>query len=104
KTVQAGLGNGGVVNTQTSIAVTGTPRVQFIPFSFVNLYVAGSRTLNLGPQMGIGVNPNLSTPRVEFFASPISVGWHDFYFSPGFHIGQHERLTGGFSVGDLTPS
>lgn len=104
KTVQNGVGTGGVVNTQNSIAVTGAPSVQFIPFSFVNLYVAGSRTLSLGPQMGIGVNPNLSTAKVEFFASPISVGWHDFYFSSGFHIGQHEKLIGGFAVGDLTPT
>lgn len=104
KTVQTGVGTGGVVNTQNSIAVTGSPTVQFIPFGFVNLYIAGSRRFNLGPQMGIGVNPNLSTAKVEFFAAPIAIGWHDFYFSPGFHIGQHERLTGGFSVGELTPS
>lgn len=104
KTAETGIGNGGVVNTQNSIAITGSPTVQFIPFSFVNLYIAGSRTFSLGPQFGIGVNPNLSTPKVEFFASPISFGIHDFYFSTGFHIGQHERLTGGFSVGDLTPN
>jgi hypothetical protein len=104
KTVQTGVGSGGVVTTQNSIAITGAPTVQFIPFGFVNVYIAGSRTFNLGPQMGIGVNPNLSTAKVEFFASPVAVSWHDFYFSPGFHIGQHERLTGGFSVGDLTPS
>jgi len=104
RTTKTGVGANGIVTTQNELAVTASPTAQFIPFSLVNLYVAGSRTLNVGPQMGIGVNPNLSSPRIEFFASPISVGWHDFYFSPGFHIGQHERLTGGFSVGELTPS
>jgi hypothetical protein len=104
KTAQTGVGAGGVVTTQNSLAITGSPAAQFIPFSFVNLYFAGSRTLNLNLQLGLGVNPNLSTPKVEFFAAPVALSWHDVYFSPGFHIGQHEQLTGGFRLGELTPS
>jgi hypothetical protein len=104
KTMQTGVGAGGVVTTQNSLAVTGSPSFQFIPFSFANIYYAGSRTLNLNAQLGLGVNPNLSSSKLEFFASPLAIGWRDVYFSPGFHIGQHERLTGGFTVGELTPS
>jgi hypothetical protein len=102
KTTQTGVGSNGVVTAQTSIAVTGSSSAQVIPFSFVNLYWAGSRKLNISTQFGLGVNPNLSSPRIEFFAAPIAIGWHDFYFSPGIHIGQHEVLTGGFSVGETT--
>ena len=102
KTTQTGVGSNGVVTTQNSIAVTGSPSAQVIPFSFVNLYLSGSRKLNISTQFGLGVNPNLSSPRVEFFAAPIAIGWRDFYFSPGIHIGQHEVLTGGFSVGEIT--
>jgi hypothetical protein len=101
-TIQTGVGGNGVVTTQTSLAVTGSPSAQVIPFSFFNLYLTGSRVLNLNAQLGLGVNPNLSSPRVEFFAAPISVGWHDIYFAPGFHIGQHEKLTGGFRTGEIT--
>jgi len=102
RTIQTGVGSNGVVTTQSSIAVTGSPSAQVIPFSFVNLYLSGSRKLNVSSHFGLGVNPNLSSPRVEFFVSPIALGWHDFYFSPGVHIGQHEVLTGGFSVGEIT--
>lgn len=103
KTTQTGIGSGGVVMTQNSLASNSAPTVQFIPFSFANLYYAGSRTLNLNAQLGLGVNPNLSSARVEFFASPLALSWHDLYLSPGFHVGQHERLTGGFRPGELTP-
>jgi hypothetical protein len=102
KTIQTGVGSNGVVTSQTSIAVTGSSSAQVIPFSFVNLYLYGSRKLNISTQFGLGVNPNLSSPRIEFFAAPLAIGWHDFYFSPDVHIGQHEVLTGGFSVGEIT--
>ena len=102
KTTQTGVGSNGVVTTQTTVAVTGSPTAQVIPFSFFNLYLTGSRVLNLNAQLGLGVNPNLSSPKVEFFAAPIAVGWHDIYFAPGFHIGQHEKLTGGFATGEIT--
>jgi hypothetical protein len=101
KTVQTGVGSNGVVTTQNSIAQHGPSLAEVVPFSFVNLYWSGSRKLNLSSQVGLGVDPNLSTPRVEFFVAPIAVAWHDFYFSPGIHFGQHEILTGGFSVGEV---
>ena len=104
KTTQTGVGSGGVVGFQNSIAITGSPWGQVIPFGFANIYYAGSRTLNLNAQLGLGVNPNLSTAKVEYFASPLALGWHDVYISPGVHIGKHENLTGGFAVGQLTPS
>jgi hypothetical protein len=100
-TKKTGVGSNGVATSQTSIGVSGNSSAQVIPFGFVNLYWAGSRKLNLSSQFGVGVNPNLSTPRVEFFAAPVVLSWHDFYFAPGIHIGQHEKLIGGFSVGDL---
>ena len=104
KTTQTGSGSGGVVNFQNSIAITGSPSAQVIPFGLANIYYAGSRTLNFNAQLGVGVNPNLSTAKVEYFASPFALGWHDVYISPGVHIGEHENLTGGFALGQLTPS
>jgi hypothetical protein len=101
KTTQTGVGSNGVVTTQNSIAQHGPSLAEVVPFSSVNLYWSGSRKLNLSSQVGLGVDPNLSTPRVEFFVAPIAVAWHDFYFSPGIHFGQHEILTGGFSVGEV---
>jgi hypothetical protein len=102
QTVKTGTGAGGVATTQSSIAVTGSSSAQVIPFGFANLYWLGTRKLNLSTQFGVGVNPNLSTARVEYFAAPVAFAWKDFYFAPGVHIGQHEVLTGGFAVGDIT--
>jgi hypothetical protein len=101
KTVRTGVGAGGVATTQNSIAVTGNPTAQFVPFSFVNVYWSGTRKLNLSTQLGIGVNPNLSSAKVEFFVAPVALAWKDIYFAPGVHFGQHEVLSGGFSVGDV---
>jgi hypothetical protein len=103
-TSQNGMGAGGVVTTLNTVAVTGSPAGQVIPFGLVNIYCSGSRVLNFNAQLGIGVNPNLSSAKVEYFASPFALGWHDLYISPGFHIGQHEDISGGFGVGQNTPS
>jgi hypothetical protein len=100
-TTKTGVGSTGVATSQTSIGIYGNSSAQVVPFAFVNLYLAGSRKLSLSSQFGVGINPNLSTPRIEFFAAPLGLSWHDFYFAPGIHIGQHEALTGGFAVGDL---
>lgn len=100
-TTKTGVNSSGTSTSQTSIGISGDSSAQVIPFGFVNLYLAGSRKLNLSSQFGIGVNPNLSTAKVEFFAAPLALAWHDFYFAPGIHFGQHEKLTGGFSVGDV---
>ena len=100
-TTKTGVNSSGTSTSQTSIGISGDSSAQVIPFGFVNLYLAGSRKLNLSSQFGIGVNPNLSTAKVEFFAAPLALAWHDFYFAPGIHFGQHEKLTGGFLVGDV---
>jgi hypothetical protein len=100
-TTKTGVGSNGADTSHTTIGISGNSSAQVIPSGFVNLYWAGSRKLNLSSQFGVGVNPNLSTPRIEFFAAPVGVAWHDFYFAPGIHIGQHEVLTGGFAVGDV---
>jgi hypothetical protein len=104
KMTNTSVGTNGVATVQNSIAITGDPTAQVVPFSFVNLYLAGTRTLNLSTQVGVGINPNLSTAKIEFFTAPIAVAWKDFYFAPGVHFGQHEVLTGGFAVGDIVPS
>lgn len=91
----------GIATTQNSIGTSGNSSAQVIPFGFVNWYWAGSRKLSVASQFGIGVNPNLSTPKIEFFAAPLGIAWHDFYFAPGIHFGQHEKLTGGFAQGDI---
>lgn len=101
KTITTGTNSSGVDVTQSSIAVTGNPTVQVVPFGFANIYLHGSRRKNLSVQLGIGANPNLSSARLEFFTSPFAFMWKDIYFSPGVHIGQHEVLSGGFKVGDV---
>lgn len=104
KATNTGVGTGGVSTVQNPITVTGDPTAQVVPFSFVNLYLSGTRQLNLSSQVGVGINPNLSTAKVEFFAAPLALAWRDFYFAPGVHFGQHEVLIGGFTVGDVVPS
>jgi len=96
--------NNGVVTTQNTVAVTSLPSAQVVPFSFANIYLIGSQKKHIDAQLGFGVNPNLSTAKVEFFASPFAFSWHDVYLSPGIHIGEHEQLANGFNVGDVLPS
>lgn len=96
--------SGGVDTTQNSVSITGFPAAQVVPFSFANIRYIGSRTTHFDFQLGFGVNPNLSTPKVEFFASPFALAWHDVYFSPGIHIGEHEVITNGFSLGQILPN
>lgn len=99
-----GSGAGGTVTTQNMVAVTGSPAQEVIPFGFANIYYFSSHKITLNAQLGVGANPNLSSAKPEVFASPVSIGWHNFYVSPGFHIGQHEDIGGGFALGDITPS
>ena len=75
-----------------------------VPFSFANIRYIGSRTTHFDFQIGFGVNPNLSTPRVEFFTSPFALAWHDVYLSPGIYIGEHEVITNGFALGQVLPN
>lgn len=100
-TTKTGVNSSGAATTQSSIGLSGNSAAQVVPFGFANLYLAGTRKLNLSAQIGVGVNPNLSTPKVDFFAAPLAVAWHDFYIAPGIHFGQHEKLTGGFALGDV---
>ncbi len=100
-TTKTGVNSSGTSTSQTSIGISGDSSAQVIPFGFINLYLAGSRKLNLSSQFGIGVNPNLSSAKIEYFLAPLAFAWHDFYIAPGIHFGQHEMLTGGFSVGDI---
>src|SRR5258708_4804162 len=102
QTTKTGTSSTGVATTQSTIAITGSPSAQVVPFSFANLFWSGSRKLNLSTQFALRVNPNLSSLRIEFFAAPIAFSWHDIYFAPGVHIGQHEILKVGFLVGDVT--
>jgi hypothetical protein len=101
KTTTTGVNSSGVTTTQSAVAVTGNPTVQVVPFGMANIYLMGSRKMNLSSQLGVGVNPNLSSAKIEFFVAPIAFSWKDIYFSPGLHIGQHEVLAGGFKVGDV---
>jgi hypothetical protein len=103
KTAVTGTNNG-VITTQSTVAVTSLPAAQVVPFTFANIYWAGSPDRHIDSQIGLGVNPNLSTPRIEFFASPLAFAWHDVYLSPGLHIGEHEQLANGFNLGDVLPN
>jgi hypothetical protein len=104
KTAVTGMGSNGVVTTQSTVAITSLPGAQVVPFTFANIYWMGSQTKHIDSQIGFGVNPNLSTPRVEFFASPLAFAWHDAYLSPGIHIGEHEEIANGFRLGNILPS
>jgi hypothetical protein len=98
------LGNvGGVANIQSRAAITSSPSAQVVPFTFANVYLRGSPKTHVDLQFGLGLNPNLSSTKIEFFAGP-ALSWHDLYFSPGIHIGQHENVANGFHVGDIVPN
>jgi len=104
KTTNTGTGSGGVINVRNTVAVTGSPSAQVVPFAFANVYLIGSPKTHIDAQFGFGVNPNLSTAKPEFFASPFAFSWHDVYLSPGVHIGQHEEVMNGFALGDVLPN
>jgi hypothetical protein len=103
KTTDTGTVNG-VITTQNTVAITALPAAQVIPFTFANIYWIGSQTMHIDSQIGFGVNPNLSTPRAELFASPLAFVWHDVYLSPGLHIGEHENIANNFSLGGVLPN
>jgi len=103
KTMVTGTANG-VITTQNTVAVTSLPSAQVVPFTFANIYLIGSQKKHIDAQLGFGVNPNLSTPKVEAFASLFALSLRDIYLSPGIHIGQHEQLANGFAVGNVLPS
>jgi hypothetical protein len=93
----------GTAVTTSTIAVTSTSRVQFVPAGFINAYLTGTRTFNLNLEAGLGINPNGSSTQVEYFLGP-AISWHNLYFSPGVHIAQAEKLTNGFSVNQTVSS
>lgn len=95
--------SGGAVSSQYTIGVTSTSTVQLVPIAFVNLYGYGTRTTHFDLQAGLGINPNGSKTRVEYFFGP-ALSTHNVYFGMGVHVAQAEYLQKGYSVGDVVSS
>lgn len=97
-------GSDGTPITASKIGVTSSSNMQFVPIGLVNFNYMGSDKYNLNAQFGVGVNPNGSSTNVEYFLSPLAFSTHHIYFSPGVHIAQSERISGGFTQGEAVSS
>jgi len=94
---------GGAVTSQYAIGVTSSSTVQYIPAGFLNLYGVGNRNTHLDLQAGVGINPNGSKVKVEYFIGP-AFAWKGLYVSPGLHLAQAQYLANGYTVGDTVSS
>lgn len=104
KTSTVGKNADGTDKTVSKIAVTSASNAQLVPIGLVNLNYAGNRKVNFNGQVGLGINPNGSSTQVEYFVSPLAIGWKGLYIAPGVHIARSERLAGGFALGDTVSS
>jgi len=93
----------GTVSSQFAIGITSSSRIQLVPVAFLNAYLLGNRNAHIDLQTGLGINPNGSKTRVEYFVGP-AIAWHGVYLSPGLHIAQAEYLARGYAVGQLVSS
>jgi hypothetical protein len=104
-TVDTGTKNAdGTPVTKSTIGVTSSSNAQLVPIGLVNLNWAGNEKNNLNFQFGVGINPNGSSTKVEYFLSPLAFATHHVYIAPGVHIAQSERVGSGFSVGEVVGS
>lgn len=101
-TSEASVTNGNV-SSQYAIGVTSSSTIQLVPVAFLNTYVFGNRNEHIDLQTGLGINPNGSKTRVEYFIGP-AFAWHGVYLAPGLHIAQAEYLAPGYAIGQLVSS
>ena len=70
----------GIVSSQYAIGVTSSSTIQLVPVAFLNTYVFGNRNKHIDLQTGLGINPNGSKTRVEYFIGP-ALAWHGVYLA-----------------------
>lgn len=94
----------GTEATTSTIGVTSSSDMQFVPMAFLDLNWAGNEKNNLNAQLGVGINPNGSATQVEYFASPIAFATHHVYIGLGVHFARSERITGNFYRNEVVES
>lgn len=93
----------GAVTSQYTIGVTSSSTTQLVPIGFLNLYGLGTRDKHIDFQAGLGINPNGSKTRVEYFLGP-AFAWKGLFISPGLHIAQAQYLSNGYVQGETVSS
>ena len=93
----------GAVTSQYTIGVTSSSTTQFVPIGFLDVYGLGTRDKQIDFQAGLGINPNGSKTRVEYFLGP-AFDWKRVFISPGLHIAQAQYLANGYKVGETVSS
>lgn len=101
--VRTGTAADGTPTFRNTFAETDRSGSQLVPFSFFNLYLSGTRQMNLNLTGGIGVNPNNGKNQAEFFVGG-ALGFKNVYVQFGGHIGRWQELGGGFGFGETVPA
>jgi hypothetical protein len=101
--VRTGTADNGTPSFRNTFAETDRSSNQLVPFSFFNVYLSGTRRMNLNLTGGIGVNPNNGKNEAEFFVGG-ALGFKNVYIQFGGHIGRWQELGGGFNLGETVPA
>jgi hypothetical protein len=101
--VRTGTDANGTPTFRNTFAETDRSGNQLVPFSFFNVYLSGTRKMNLNLTGGIGVNPNNGKSQAEFFVGG-ALGFKNVYVQFGGHIGRWQELGGGFGFGETVPA
>ena len=101
--VRTGTAADGTPTFRNTLAETDRSGNQVVPFSFLNVYLTGTRQMNLNLTGGIGVNPNNGKNQAEFFVGG-ALGFKNVYVQFGGHIGRWQELGGGFGFGETVPA
>lgn len=101
----------------TTLAVTSSSKVQFMPMAFIEFHPWNRRcpwaqegggahsrvyVCSLGPAFGFAANPNSGSPTAEFFEG-FSLGIQRVSLLFGVHNGRSQEFSGGYSVGQALP-
>jgi hypothetical protein len=101
--VRTGTAADGTPTFRNTFAETDRAANQIVPFSFFNVYLSGTRRLNLNFTGGVGINPNNGSNQAEFFVGG-ALGFKNLYVQFGGHIGRWQELGGGFVLGETVPA
>ncbi len=121
---QVGTVSGPLPAASTTLAVTNSSAIQFIPgaifevhpssfhLNFVCPWARGEEgkgyhpwgfVCSFGPAVGFLINPNNGTTSAEFFEG-VSFGIHRVAILVGNHTGRFQQFTGGYEIGQTVPS
>ena len=101
--VRTGTAADGTPTFRNTFAETDRAANQIVPFSFFNVYLSGTRRLNLNFTGGVGINPNNGSNQAEYFVGG-ALGFKNVYVQFGGHIGRWQELGGGFVLGETVPA